>query len=109
MKGGQYNDLGLKGANTYVWEKADIVDGSGNATGLDHIVDFGAGDRLDFSQVFSGTQADRLSEYVKVTDTADGTVVSAELATGQFVDVVVLDDVHHLTFDDFIASNMFLV
>ena len=34
MKGGQYNDLGLKGANTYVWEKADIVDGSVSYTHL---------------------------------------------------------------------------
>ncbi len=109
MKGGQFNDLQPKGANTYVWEKADIVDGSGRAMGLDRIVDFGAGDRIDFSQIFSSAQAADLGNYVRVTGTAEGTRVSADMGGGQFVDVVILEDVHHMTFDDFVANNMFLV
>lgn len=109
MTGGQINGAGNKGANTYAWARADIVNGDGNSTGLDHITDFGTGDRIDFSLVFSRAQATHIADYIKVADTSAGTVISADVGGGHLVDVVVLDNVHHVTFDDLVSHHMFLV
>ncbi|MGE0054191.1 MAG: Ig-like domain-containing protein, partial [Hyphomicrobium sp.] len=94
MTGAGFNNGGARGANTYVWQSADI------GTGLDHITDFGSGDKLDFSDLQLAHDVS-LSDVVRVTDTSAGLMVSVDMggASG-FVDVVVLDNVHGLTVYD---------
>mgnify|MGYP001766628528 CR=1 FL=1 len=84
---------------TYVWELADVVNADGSSAGLDHIADFGVGDRLDFSGLVARECA--LHDAIRVTDTAGGLVVAVDVggASG-FVDIVVLDNVHGLTVED---------
>ncbi|HRD76532.1 MAG TPA: type I secretion C-terminal target domain-containing protein, partial [Hyphomicrobiaceae bacterium] len=74
------------GNDTFVWEREDI------GTGLDRIRDFMVGDRLDFSSLFCGRDA--ASSMLRVTDTAAGTIVSADMGDAGFVDVVLLEGVH---------------
>jgi len=94
MTGAGFNNGGAKGANTYVWHTADI------GTGLDHITDFGVGDRLDFSDLQLPHDLS-LADAVRVTDTTAGLLVSVDMGSGSgFVDVVILDNVHGLTVDD---------
>ena len=100
MTGAGINNTGARGANTYVWERADVLNPDGSKAGLDHITDFGSGDRLDFSGLVSNHAA-ATHDVVRVTDTASGLVVAVDTGgTSGFVDVVVLDNVHGLTVDD---------
>ena len=86
---------GGAGADTFFWEKTDVVDDKGKSLGIDHITDFGAGDVLDFKKLVSlGTKP--LADFVKVTDSKAGLVVSAKI-NGSFTDVAVLDGVHGKT------------
>lgn len=97
---------GGAGADTFLWGAArDVVD-SGVYLGLDNVTDFGAGgDRLDVGALV-GTQAwTQLSDVVKVTDAAAGTLVSVKVG-GTFQDVVQLDGVHGLTDAGMLASGM---
>ena len=109
MTGAGFNNGGARGANTYVWERADVVTPSGSSNGLDHITDFGVGDRLDFSQMFSIHPA-AAHDAVRLTDTASGIVVAVDMGgTTGFIDVVVLDNVHGLTVDDLDNSHAVIV
>ena len=109
MTGGQQNGLGDKGANTYGWTRSDVVDAGGAPTGLDHITDFGARDRLDFSGLFANTPPADLASMLRITDTAAGTVVAADVGGGQFVDIVVLDNVHDLSLDDLVQAQAIVI
>ena len=109
MTGAGFNNGGARGANTYVWERADVLTAGGASNGLDHITDFGVGDRLDFSQMFSIHPA-AAHDSVRLTDTASGIVVAVDVGgTTGFIDVVVLDNVHGLTVDDLDASHSVIV
>ncbi len=109
MTGGSTSGTGNQGNDTFVWEKADVVTAGGASAGLDHITDFGAGDRLDFTLLFTSPPS-VAAEVVHVADTAAGTVVSAAVgAAGAFVDVVVLDGVHGVAIDDLLHNNQLLV
>ncbi len=97
---------GGAGSDTYFWEKSDVVSGS-NLLGLDRITDFGAGDVLDFRKLVGlGTKS--LDSIVKVTDTAEGSVVEARI-NNAFVKVVVLEDVHGTTAADLFHNGHLLV
>lgn len=103
MTGAGFNNGGARGTNTYVWEQTDL------GTGLDHITDFGAGDRMDFTGMFTASPAS-LHDVVRVVDTAAGLVVSVDAGgTSGFVDVVVLDNVHGMTVDDLDHNGMVAV
>lgn len=94
MTGAGFNNGGARGANTYVWHTEDV------GTGLDHITDFGSGDKLDFSDLHLSNDVS-LADVVRVTDTSAGLMVSVDMGGGSgFVDVVVLDNVHGLSVDD---------
>lgn len=71
-------------------------------------VDFGAGDKLDFTGLFGNSHPADPALLIHVTDTTAGSVV-ADLGTGQFVDVVVLDGVHGLTIDDLVHNHVIVV
>jgi Ca2+-binding RTX toxin-like protein len=108
MTGAGFNNGGARGANTYVWERADVVSTDGAKAGLDHITDFGVGDRLDFSGLVSPASA--IQDAVRITDTAGGLVVAVDVGgTAGFVDVVVLDNVHGLTVEDLTHSGAIAV
>lgn len=97
---------GGAGSDTYFWEKSDVVSGV-NSLGVDHITDFGAGDVLDFRKLVGlGTKS--LDSMVKVTDTAEGSVVSAKI-NNAFVKVVVLEDVHATSAADLFHNGHLLV
>jgi Ca2+-binding RTX toxin-like protein len=117
MNGGAGNDLmrgiagsdtltGGSGNDTFFWEKSDVVS-NGNSLGVDHITDFGTGDVLDFRKLVS-LSTKSLDSMVKVTDTAEGSVVSAKISN-VFVKVAVLDDVHGATAADLFHSGHLLV
>ncbi len=109
MTGAGFNNGGARGNNTYLWERADVVTAGGTSNGLDHITDFGAGDRLDFSQLFT-IHPSAAHDAVRLTDTASGIVVAVDMGgTSGFIDVVVLDNVHGLTVDDLDASHAVIV
>lgn len=100
MTGAGFNNGGARGANTYVWAAGDVLNPNGTSTGLDHITDFGAGDKLDFTGLVP-SHAGPAHDVVRVTDTASGLVVAVDMGgTAGFVDVVVLDNVHGMSIDD---------
>lgn len=102
------NDIftGGAGSDTYFWEKSDVVSGA-NLLGVDRITDFGTGDVLDFRKLVGlGTKS--LESMVQVTDTAEGSVVSARI-NNAFVKVVVLEDVHGTSAADLFHNGHLLV
>ena len=100
LTGGAGNDI-------FFWEKADVVDSKGKSLGLDHITDFGGGDVLDLTKLVAlGTKP--LSDFVKITDKAAGSTVSANIG-GKFVDVAVLDDFHGKTATDLFHDGFLLI
>jgi Ca2+-binding RTX toxin-like protein len=109
LRGGQQNGLGADGADTFAWQRGDVVTANATSAGFDHIADFGANDRLDFTGVFNDTHPSDLSALVHVTDTANGTVVSADVGGGHFLDIVVLDNVHQVTLDDLVHNHQIVV
>jgi Big-like domain-containing protein/hemolysin type calcium-binding protein len=104
LTGGQQNGAGTKGSNTFVWSLADVVKADGTSAGLDHITDFGIGDRLDFSGMFASDPL-QAADVLHLTDTAAGSVVSADVGGGTFVDVVVLDGVHYASLDYLLSHH----
>lgn len=98
---------GGSGSDTFFWEKSDVVGLTGQSLGVDHITDFATGDVLDFHKLVTlGTKA--LASVVKVTDMAEGSLVSAKI-NGAFVDVAVLDGVHGKTAADLFHDGQLLV
>lgn len=90
--------------------RAYIVDANGAAAGFDTIADFGIGDRLDFSGVFSGAPPAPLADLMRITEVEMGSIVSVDVdANGQFFDVVLLSGVHQIDVDDLIGQNAIVV
>ena len=108
LTGGAQSGAGDKGLNTFAWLRSDVVNANGSAAGFDHITDFGAGDKLDFTQLFNNAHPMIDTSILHVTDTAGGTIVSANLGSG-FIDVVALDGVHGLTLDDLVHNHAIVV
>ena len=108
LAGGQFQNGFSVGNDTFGWVKADVVDGAGVVQGFDHIVDFGAGDKVDFTglQLAAGP----IANVVKVVDTAAGTVISANFGgAAGFIDVVVLDNYHGHTLADMVQDGAIAV
>lgn len=106
--GGSDTMTGGAGADTFFWEKVDVTSATdGSYLGLDHITDLGAGDVLDFHKLVTlGTKT--LSSVVKVTDTAQGSLVAVKIGTS-FQDVVMLDNVHGKSAADLFHDGHILV
>lgn len=88
---------GGAGNDTFGFHKSDLKLGA-----VDHITDFGAGDRLDLSAVLQGK-----SQGLVVTDSDMGTMIAAKIGNIMH-DVVVLDGVHGLTAQDMLSHGMIL-
>jgi Ca2+-binding RTX toxin-like protein len=108
LAGGQLKNGFSLGNDTFAWMRADVVNSSGASQGFDRVVDFGAGDKIDFSGLSLGSSP--IASVVRVTDTGAGTVISANFGgTTGFVDVVVLDGVHHVTLADMVSDGAIVV
>lgn len=110
LVGGQLGATTSTGNDTFAWMRPDIVDAGGAAAGFDTIADFGIGDRLDFSGLFSGAPPAPLADLMRITEVEAGTIVSIDVdATGQFFDVALLSGVHQIDFDDLIGQSAIIV
>jgi Ca2+-binding RTX toxin-like protein len=109
LAGGQVGGGGVSGNDTFAWLRGDIVDANGAAAGFDTILDFGAGDRLDFSGIFNGAPPVPLADLIRVSDTATGTVVSIDVdANGHFFDVAILNGAHGLDAHDLVQQQIII-
>ncbi len=107
LSGGELSGGFSLGNDTFIWARADVINSANVRQGIDHITDFSATDRLDFSGLGLGTAA--IASLVRVTDSASGTIVSANFgATAGFVDVAVLDGVH-LTLARMVTDQNFIL
>ena len=110
LVGGQLGATTSTGNDTFAWTRPDIVDANGAAAGFDTIADFGIGDRLDFSGLFSGAPPAPLADLMRITEVDAGTIVSIDVdATGLFFDVALLSGVHQIDLDDLIGQNAIIV
>ena len=108
LTGGQFKGVFSLGNDTFVWTQTDVVGVGGAWAGYDHVTDFRAGDRLDLSGL--DLAAGPASSRVHVTNTAAGTVISANFGgTAGFVDVVILDRVHGVTLTSLLHDHAIIL
>jgi Ca2+-binding RTX toxin-like protein len=79
----------------------------GVLAGLDRITDF-AGDVLDLTLVLLNAKGNH-ADAVRLTDTADGTMVATKIGAHAYMDVVMLEGQHGLTVAGMIADGDLLV
>ncbi len=110
LAGGQTAGAPSSGNDTFVWLREDIVGANGSAAGFDTIVDFGIGDRLDFSGIFNGAPPAPIADLLRVTETGTGSIVSVDVdANGTFFDVALLSGVTQIDVDDLVQQNAVIV
>lgn len=107
MTGGQMDGSVPKGANTFTWDRADVVTGSGASAGFDTITDFGAGDRLNLAGVLTGHPSD-LTGLVRVSDGAAGTTIAVNIG-GTYMNVVQLSGIHEVSLASFLSHYDIIV
>jgi Ca2+-binding RTX toxin-like protein len=106
LAGGQLGGAGASGNDTFAWLRGDIVDSNGAAAGFDTIVDFGIGDRLDFSDLFQGAPPAPLADLFRITEIETGSVLSVDVdANGHFFDVALISGVYQIDVDDLAGQN----
>jgi Ca2+-binding RTX toxin-like protein len=98
--GGADKLSGGAGNDTFVYLQKD-------AGGIDHITDFQVGDKLDLHDFLKSAKYGSIGDVVHVTDGAQGSTVSVKTSTG-FVELAVLEGVHHTTAQDMLAHGMIL-
>lgn len=100
---------GGAGADTFCFERNDVVSGR-NTYGFDIITDFGAGDRLDFDDLFGGSNVSQIMQYIDITEVASGTMVSVDFGgSSGVVDVVMLEGVYNLDLEHMMSSGQITV
>ena len=110
LVGGQLQNGYSVGNDTFVYRIEDILNADGTRAGFDRIVDFGVGDRLDFSQIFHGGGGRDIASMVRTTDTAAGVVVSIDLGgDAGFVEILSFHHQHGFDLDDLIAGGQIVV
>lgn len=103
---------GGAGSDTFIWKEKDIVSGK-KSQGVDTVTDFGAGDRLDLSDITDGflglnnLLGVNPTTLVKVTDTSAGSMVSVKVGS-VFYDVVLLQNVHGVTTSSLLADGQLI-
>ncbi|MGD9668620.1 MAG: Ig-like domain-containing protein [Hyphomicrobiaceae bacterium] len=111
IHGGRGYDVltGGEGSDTFVFERGDVLTGS-NYYGFDTITDFGAGDKLDFSDFGSKKSAFDVLHEVHLTENMEGTMISLDFGGHSgYVDVVFLEGVHGIDIHDLISGGHFVV
>ncbi len=104
LSGGKGADVLIGGAgnDTFVWARSDV------GTGVDHVTDFGKGhDMLDLSDLFAGQKGNH-ADKVQLVDDVAGSHLMAKIG-GSFVEVAMLDNVHHTSAADLLKAGMLLV
>ena len=104
IRGGKGADVltGGAGDDTFVWARSDV------GHGVDHVTDFGNGhDVLDLSAVFKG-QTGNHADKIQMIDDVAGSHLMAKIG-GSYVEVAMLDNVHHTTAADLLKAGMLLV
>ncbi|MGD9785558.1 MAG: Ig-like domain-containing protein [Hyphomicrobiaceae bacterium] len=111
LQGGRGVDTltGGEGDDTYRFDRNDLVSGRTHY-GVDLVTDFGSGDRLDFDDLVPSSREGHAADYIRLTDTVEGTIVSVDLGTSAgFVEVVMLEGVHGLDLHDMLATGQIVV
>lgn len=111
LSGGRGADTltGGSGADTFSFDKKHVASGNTHH-GVDRITDFGAGDRLDFSDLLKGARFRDLSDIIQVTTTDEGTMLSVDFkGYSGFADVVFLEGVFDLDLDFLDGSGQLIV
>ena len=105
--GGADTYTGGTGKDTYNWFVKDVQKGS-NYLGADTITDFGGGDTLNLHEFVKAFPSAPLDSIVKLTDSAQGTLVSVKIGTA-FLDLVNLQGVHETSASQLLANGQILV
>ena len=96
---------GGAGNDVFVWSKNDL-----SKRDVDTITDFEVGDVLDVSDAINPRRGNDINDYVTLTETADGTMVSANTGGRNGMrDVVMLEGVHGLDVDDMVDNGWLIV
>jgi Ca2+-binding RTX toxin-like protein len=98
--GGADKLTGGAGNDTFVYLKKDVG-------AIDHITDFAVGDKLDLHDFLKSAKYASIGDVVHVTDGASGSMISVKSGSG-FVDLAVLDGVHHTSAQDLLSHGMIL-
>jgi Ca2+-binding RTX toxin-like protein len=106
--GGADTMTGGAGADTFVWGASkDVVSASVNL-GLDHITDFGPGDKLDLHALIGTQTYATINDLVHVTDQAAGALIAVKIG-GVFQNVVQLDGYHEDSAMDLVTAGSLIV
>ncbi|MGE3919056.1 MAG: Ig-like domain-containing protein, partial [Hyphomicrobiaceae bacterium] len=97
---------GGDGKDTFQWLAKDVVSGN-KPLGVDVVTDFGAGDVLDLHDMLKKFKPADVANHVKLTDGKDGSMLWVDVG-GHFTQVAMLEDVHHTTAADLLASGAIL-
>ncbi|MEQ1717131.1 MAG: calcium-binding protein [Hyphomicrobium sp.] len=92
---------GSKGNDVFVFAKKDT------GSGIDHITDFSAGDKLDLHDLLKDMRGSAIESMVRVTDGEAGSTVAVNIK-GHMTDVAVLENMHHMPAADMLAHGMIL-
>ncbi len=104
LRGGKGADVltGGTGDDSFIWARSDV------GHGVDRITDFGNGhDVLDLSAVFKGQKGNH-ADKVQLIDDATGSHLMAKIG-GSYIEVAMLDNVHHTSAADLLKAGMLLV
>ena len=104
IRGGKGADvmIGGTGDDTFVWSRSDV------GTGVDRIADFGNGhDVLNMADLFKGQKGNH-ADKVKLVDDAAGSHLMAKIGDS-YVEVAMLEGVHHTSAADLLKAGMLLV
>ena len=116
--GGDGNDTfrGMGGADVYtggngddafVWYVKDVVSGR-KLLGADIISDFGNGhDTLNLHEFTKAYKGANINDVVHISDSGAGSMLSVKTSVG-FVDLVMLQDVHHVTVNSLLADGFII-
>ncbi|MCB1503465.1 MAG: cadherin-like domain-containing protein [Hyphomicrobiaceae bacterium] len=107
IQGGRGADIliGGLGDDVFVFDRSDILTGNTQLP-YDTIMDFGAGDTLDFRGLVNGKGGLNLATAIHLTEYDNGTLVSVDLGGNSgLVDVVLLGGVHGLGLDDLLGGG----
>lgn len=98
------------GNDTFAFERNDVVSGK-NYYGVDTITDFGSGDRLDFDDLFGGSQSvAQIMGDIELREVASGTMISVDFGGGTgTADIVMLEGVYNLDIEHMFASGQIVV
>lgn len=103
LRGGGGADTlsGGSGSDVFVFKRKDA------GTGVDHITDFSAADKIDLHDILKGKDSSAFETLVHVEDGVSGSTISVSIA-GQFVDLAVLENVHRVSAASLLSDGLII-